>query len=204
MCSWDILGVNETFHCLLKYFFWPGLKTLVAKFCRECKVCQKAEKPNQKVLPATLCPIPVIGEPFWRVIVDCVGPLPRAKSGHQYVISIMCATKRFPEAVPLCSLKTQVVVKELVKFFTAFGLPQVVQSDQGTNFTSKMFAQVLCELGIKHQTSSAHHPESEGCLQRFHQTLKSMIWLIVCKRGKIGSKDNPFLHLPPVIPCRNH
>ncbi len=109
------LGVNKTFHRLSKYFFWPGLKTSVAKFCRECEVCQKAGKTNQKVPPTPLCPIPVLGEPFERVIVDCVGPLPKAKSGHQYVLSIMCAATRFPEAVPLRSLKTQLVVKELVK-----------------------------------------------------------------------------------------
>ncbi len=97
------LGVNKTFHRLLKYFFWPGLKTSVAKYCRECEVCQKARKPNQKVPPAPLCPIPVVGEPFERVIVDCVGPLPKAKSGHQYVLSIMCVATRFSEAVPLRS-----------------------------------------------------------------------------------------------------
>ena len=31
------------------------------------------------------------------------------------------------------------------------------------------------ELGIKHCRSSAYHPESQGALERFHQTLKNMI-----------------------------
>ena len=31
------------------------------------------------------------------------------------------------------------------------------------------------ELGIKQYKSSAHHPESQGALERFHQTLKNMI-----------------------------
>lgn len=40
---------------------------------------------------AHLHPIPVINEPFERLIIDCVGLLPRSKSGHQYVLTIMCA-----------------------------------------------------------------------------------------------------------------
>ncbi len=85
------------------------------------------------------------------------------------------------------------MVKELVKFFTTFGLPRVVQTDQGTNFTSKIFAQVLHELGIKHQTSSAYHPESQGCLERFHQTLKSMIRAYCVQTGKDWAEGLPFL-----------
>ena len=33
----------------------------------------------------------------------------------------------------------------------------------------------MYELGIKQSISSAYHPQSQGALDRFHQTLKSMI-----------------------------
>ncbi|KAI3366265.1 hypothetical protein L3Q82_009736, partial [Scortum barcoo] len=35
--------------------------------------------------------------------------------------------------------------------------------------------QVMSELAAKHQVSSSYHPESQGALERFHQTLKSML-----------------------------
>ena len=54
------------------------------------------------------------------------------------------------------------VVRELVKFFTTFGLPKVIQTDQGSNFISKVFNQVLVVIAVKHQVSSAYHPESKG------------------------------------------
>lgn len=163
----------------------------MAKFCRSCEVCQRVGKPNQKVPVAPLCPIPVI--PFERLIVDCVGPLPKSKSGHQYVLTVMCAATRFPEAIPLRSLKAQTVIKDLVKFFTTFGLPRVIQSDQGTNFTSKAFAQVLKELGIEQRMSSPYHPESQGALERFHQTLKTMIRAYCLQTGKDWAEGLPFL-----------
>ncbi|TWW59234.1 Retrovirus-related Pol polyprotein from transposon 17.6 [Takifugu flavidus] len=136
---------------------------------------QVTGKPNQVVPPAPLCPIPMMGEPFERVMVDCVGPLPKTKSGNQFLLTIMCASTRFPEAIPLRRVTAPVISKALVKFFTVFGLPMVVQTDQGTNFMSRVFAQVLKSLGIKHITSSPYHPESQGALERFHQTMKTML-----------------------------
>ena len=120
-------------------------------------------KPNQTLPKAPLQPIPAFEEPFSRVIIDCVGPLPKTKSGNQYLLTVMCASTRFPEAIPL------------IKFFTLVGLPKSIQSDQGSNFMSGLFQQVMDELGIKQYRSSAYHTESQGALERFHQTLKNMI-----------------------------
>ena len=33
----------------------------------------------------------------------------------------------------------------------------------------------MYELGIRDDCSTAYHPESQGALERFHQTLKSML-----------------------------
>ncbi|XP_013889122.1 uncharacterized protein LOC106536397, partial [Austrofundulus limnaeus] len=95
------LGITKTYDRILQHFFWPGLKKDVARFCKTCKVCQIVGKPNQRVPPVPLKPIPAVGEPFERVLVDCVGPLPRTKDGNQFLLTVMCAATRFPEAIPL-------------------------------------------------------------------------------------------------------
>ena len=84
----------------------------------------------------------------------------------------MGASTSFPEAIPLMNIKTKTIVRALVKFFTFVGLPKSVQSDQGSNFMSGIFQQVMHELEIKQYRSSAYHSESQGALERFHQTLK--------------------------------
>ena len=101
--------------------------------------------------------------------------MPKTKSGNEYLLTILCASTCFPEAIPLRNIKTKTIVRALVKFFTFVGLPKSVQSDQGSNFMSGVFQQVMHELGIKQYRSSAYHPESQGILERFHQTLKNMI-----------------------------
>ena len=169
------LGINKTYHKTINHFYWPGLKSDVSKYCKTCHTCQMVGKPNQTIPKAQLQPIPVFDEPFSRILIDCVGPLPRTKSGNEYLITIMCTSTRFPEAIPLRNIKTKSIVKALIKFFTFVGLPKSVQSDQGSNFMSGIFQQVMHELGIKQYRSSAYNPESQGALERFHQTLKNMI-----------------------------
>ncbi|XP_021446108.2 uncharacterized protein LOC110509518 [Oncorhynchus mykiss] len=94
------LGITKTYNRVLHHFFWPGLKSDVVQFCKTCHICQLTGKVNQ-VPRAPLCPIPVVGEPFERVIIDCVGPLPKTRSGNQFLLTIMCSATRYPEAIPL-------------------------------------------------------------------------------------------------------
>ena len=82
---------------------------------------------------------------------------------------------RFPEAIPLRNIKASSVSKALIKFFTLFGLPKEIQSDQGSNFMSGLFQQVICQLGAKQITSTAYHPESQGALERFHSIFENWI-----------------------------
>ena len=96
------LGVNKTYHKILNHFCWPGLKADVSNYCRSCHTCQLVGKPNQVIPKAAF---PATDEPFSRIIIDCVGPLPKTKSGNEYLLTIMCASTRFPEAIPLRNIK---------------------------------------------------------------------------------------------------
>lgn len=113
--------------------------------------------------------------PFEMILIDIVGPLLKTSSGCSYLLTIFDVATRYPEAIPLRTMHAKVVVRELLYFFMRFGLPLEVQSDQGTNFKSKLFKESLKDLGIAHIVSSAYHPQSQGALERYHQTLKSML-----------------------------
>ena len=178
------LGINKTSDKLLKHFYWPDLRKTVSKFVKSCHICQIGGKPNQVIPKAPLQPIPVTEEPFNKVIIDCVGPLPKTKKGNQYLLTIMCSVTRYPEAIALKSLRSQVIVKALLKVFTQYGVPQIIQSDRGSNFTASLFSDVMKGLGIAQYFSSAYHPESQGALERFHQTFKTMLRMFCLENEK--------------------
>ena len=79
------LGVNKTYSKILNHFFWPKMKQDVIEYCRSCHTCQMVGKPNQNIPNAPLKPIPAFDEPFSRILIDCVGPLPKTKSGMEYL-----------------------------------------------------------------------------------------------------------------------
>lgn len=169
------LGITKTYKNLRKHFFWPQMKIAVTKYLQSCHVCQLAGKPNETIPVAPLQPIVVPSEPFDKVVLDCVGPLPKTKRGNEYLITLMDLTTRYPAVFPVKNITAKTVVENLLHFFTTFGVPSEIQTDQGSNFTSHLFRQVMEDLSVYHVTSSAYHPQSQGCLERFHQTLKSML-----------------------------
>ena len=111
-------------------------QTDVSQFCKSCHTYQMVGKP-----------IPAFDGPFSRISIDCVGPLPKTKSGHEYILTIVCASTCFSEAIPLRNIKTKNIVKAPVKFFffffTFIGL---AKSDQGSNFMSGIFQHVMHDL----------------------------------------------------------
>ena len=169
------VGIRKTLSLLTRHFYWPGIQKDVANYCKTCETCQRVGKANQRIPKAPLHPIPVMEEPFSRILVDCVGPLPKSKGGFSYLLTVMCLSTRFPEAIPLRNIRAKTLVKALIKYFTIMGFPKEIQSDRGSNFMSIQFKQALTDLGIHHIVSTPYHPESQGAIERFHGTLKTML-----------------------------
>ena len=111
-------GIRKMYNRILQHFCWPDLKKDVAKWCKECHTCQLGGKQNQNIPQPPLHPIPAIDETFLHIIIDCVGPLPKPKSQNEYLLTIMCSSTRFQEAIPLRNIKTNAIFKALIKFFT--------------------------------------------------------------------------------------
>ena len=187
-------GVQKTYDRMLRYFHWPRVKHNVASFVKTCKTCQLTGKPNVTLKPAPLRPIPTVSQPFEHLIIDNVGPLPCSKTGCEYLLTVMCQTTRYP-AFPLRSINTKAIVKALSQFISIFGLPRVVQSDRGSNFTSKLFKDVLRQLGIKQNLATAYHAQSQGALERFHSMLKSLLRAYCVELGCDREEGLPWLML---------
>ena len=73
-----------------------------------------------------------------------------------------------------------------------FGLPAVLTSDRGAQFTSSVWSGVCSSLGILASTTTFFHPQSNGMIMLFHHSLKSAL------RSHLSGSDW-FLHLPLVL-----
>ncbi|XP_070403201.1 uncharacterized protein [Nothobranchius furzeri] len=126
--------------------------------------------------------------------LPCLSDDRKAEPAHSSCpVTAHSCTTRFPEAIPLNSITTRSIIRALTHFFSIFGLPKVIQTDQGTNFKSKLFKQVTKTLGITHVMSSAYHPQSQGALERWHQTLKAMLTKYCLSKSKTWEEGLPFV-----------
>ncbi|KAL0156516.1 hypothetical protein M9458_047762, partial [Cirrhinus mrigala] len=185
------LGHQKTYTRIGTRFFWPTMYTDVLTYCQSCPVCQKTSAVCQGRAP--LQPLPIITEPFKRIAMDIVGPLERSKTGNQYILVVSDYATRYPEAFPLRSITTPKVIQALVQLFSRVGIPEEILTDQGTNFTSQLMRQFQQQLGIKSIRTSPYHPQTDGLVERFNQTLKTMLRKFVADTGRDWDKWLPFL-----------
>lgn len=186
------LGRHKTFLRISRRFFWPGMYTDVQAYCSTCPTCQLTGSPR-KSDRALLQPLPIISEPFRRIAMDVVGPLPRSSRGHQYILVLSDYATRFPEAFPLRTITAPSVLRALIQFFSRVGVPEEILTDQGTNFTSRLLHLFHKQLGISAIKTTPYHPQTDGLVERFNQTLKKMLRKFVDDSGKDWDRWLPFL-----------
>ena len=75
------------------------------------------------------------------------------------------------------SSSAEVTIEKMRATFATLGLPQILVTDNGPQFTSVQFAQFTKNNGIKHVTSLPYHPSTNGLAERTVQTFKEgMRW----------------------------
>ena len=185
------LGVDKTYERIVARFYWPGVRRAVVDFCKGCDVCQKtAPRPVQR---NPLIPLPIIDVPFSRIGMDIVGPLPKSARGHRYILVIMDYATRFPEAIPLRAASAKAIAHELFMLFSRVGIADSLISDQGTNFMSRVLALLYKWLNVKRIRTSVYHPQTDGLVERFNQTLKKMLKKLVDVDGRDWDQLIPYV-----------
>ncbi|GFY08266.1 retrovirus-related Pol polyprotein from transposon 412 [Trichonephila clavipes] len=142
------LGVTKTKDAILKTFYWPKCFSDVEDFVKTCDKCQRVGKPQDKK-KAPLKIVPVITEIFTKINIDASGPLPMTPSGNKYIITALCMSSRYPDAIPVANLCSTTVVNALLQIFSRMGFPRELQTDQGTSFMSALTTEFLERFGVK-------------------------------------------------------
>ncbi|GFN91434.1 gypsy retrotransposon integrase-like protein 1 [Plakobranchus ocellatus] len=119
--------------------------------------------------------MPLMEEPFQRVVVDLVGPLEMSEGGNSYILTLVDLATRWAEATPLKHITSEHVAEALYGLFCRLGFPVEIQSDRGPQFISALMAEFDRFSGMKHIFSSPYRPQTNGSVERFHSSLKSIL-----------------------------
>jgi cleavage and polyadenylation specificity factor subunit 1 len=166
-------GRRATRRLISARFVWPGLSKQVTAWAKECMACQRGKVYRHVHLQAE--PITVPSRRFAHLHVDLVGPLPPSR-GFTYLFTMIDRTTRWAEAVPLAAITAADCAKALAAGWIArFGVPDVITSDRGAQFTSTLWASLCNILNITRNTTTAFHPQANGMVERWHRRLKDAL-----------------------------
>ncbi|GFW15624.1 retrovirus-related Pol polyprotein from transposon opus [Trichonephila clavipes] len=139
-----------------------GLRADVKKFCESCKECQLTRSVRIKDR-SPITPVARPEFPFQVVNMDLIGPIdPPISEGHKYILCLVDQHIRWGEAVPLTSLSAKVTCEALLSIFSRTGIPNVVASDNGTNFAAKLTKEFEKRIGSSPRFSTPGYPQSNG------------------------------------------
>ena len=183
-------GKRASRRLISRSFVWEFLSKDVNLWAQSCLNCQRSKVQSHIKTPVHHIPVP--GRRFTHVHVDLVGPLPES-NGFSYLFTIVDRTSRWPEAIPIKSITAAECAGAMLRYWIPlFGIPSVITSDRGSQFTSSIWSLLCSFLGIVHAPTTSFHPQSNGLVERFHRQLK------VSLRARLAGSDW-FHHLPLVL-----
>ena len=115
-------------------------------------------------------------EPMELVHVDYVGMEVTTATQEKLVVkNVLVVVDHFTRYVQayvtrnqMARTTAQVLYNE---YFSMFGFPQRLMSDQGTGFCSKVIEAMCSLLGIEKIRTTLYHPQSNSSAERVHQML---------------------------------
>ena len=136
--------------------FWVGINKDIDTIASHCVSCQEAQPRQQReeLHPSEVLPC------AWHTIGADLFFLNEA----DYLI-VADYYSKYPFVYRLPSTESSTVIKCLKSLFAEQGIPAVLRSDNGLQFSSHSFKQFLAEFGFRHITSSPNYPKSNGFIE---------------------------------------
>ena len=145
--------------------FWPRISYDIQELIERCIICQEHGK-SQPIIGITqdIPPFP------WHTLATDIFYWKRM----DFLIVADVFSKYFLVR-KLTNSSSAAVCAEIATIVTELGLPHVIRSDNGPCYNSKEFQQMLQWYNITHQTSSPHHPWSNGFVERMVGVAKKLM-----------------------------
>lgn len=143
-CIGGHFGVTKTFDRIRRNYSWKGMKKDIENYISKCDKCQKNKSTRAIKMPLQLTKLSV--QPFDKIVIDIVGPLPTTLNGNKYILSMVDDLSRFVEFAAIPDQTANTVARALFEqILCRYNIPKEIVTDNGTNFVGHVFKK-LCKL----------------------------------------------------------
>lgn len=173
-------GINSCLRRARELVYWPRMSAEIRQYVESCSVCAEF---STKQAPEPLQVHEVPKRPWERVGTDLF-----AIEGRNYLITVDYFSQFF-EIDFLSDTTSQAVITKLKNQFARHGIPDVLVSDGGPQYSSQSFKEFSETWGFVHKFSSPGNSKANGCAEAAVKIAKRL--MKKCQKNK----EDPYLGL---------
>ena len=174
------MGIEKCKRRAKDIIYWPGMSSQIEDIVSSCSICNTYSRNNTK---EPMMPHNVPDRPWAQVGADLF-----QLNGHHYLL-LVDYYSGFIEVSILTSTTSKQVITHCKSHFSRHGIPDLLITDNGPQFSSDEFKQFSSDYNMEHRTSSPLYPQSNGMAEKAVQTVKALI------KKAIHDKRDPYIAL---------
>ena len=154
-------GIVRTKQYLQNSVYWSGMSSEIEEMCKDCRICRQLLPQEQ----FTLFPVERPEGPRTQFGIDIFS------FEIDHYLTIQEYYTKWPEVHKLKETTARAVIACLKDCLSRFGNPQKFVSDNGPQFSSFEFCEILEKNNVEHVRCAPLHAQSNGQIERFHRYL---------------------------------
>ena len=162
-------GLQHVTDLLCFKVYWPTMFTDTDHWLAQCKWClvAKGDYTEPKTLQGSL----VAHQPLELLCIDFT-KADVTKGGKENILVLTDAFSKYSQAFVTSNQKSLTMAKLLVeKWFSVFGIPTRIHSDQGRSFDNEIISSLCKMYGIRQSTTMPYNPHGNSQCECFNRTL---------------------------------
>ena len=171
-------GFNKTRGNVSEKFYWFGVSQDIRSWVWRCDICARRKSPSTR--RKAKLQQDTTGHAGQRVAMDLLGPLPWSEDGNRHILEVGDYFSKWIEAYPIPDPGAVTCARRFTEEWVCrHECPQILHSDQGRNFESRVFAEMCDLLGIEKTRTTPLNPKSDGFIERFNRTMLDTVSVLM-------------------------
>ena len=160
------IGVEGCIRRVRDTLYWPQMSKELKEYISKCDIClsYQSSPGREPILQHE-----ITERPWAKIGVDL------CELDGRILLVVCDYYSNFIEIDNINRATSQTVCKSLKCMFSRYGVPDIVISDNGPQFSAAEFSEFANKWAFKHETSSPHYPQSNGKAENAVKTVKRLL-----------------------------
>ena len=173
------------------HIWYPNIDGDIESIVKGCVECEKvSNEPAKSIIHPWQWPV----KPMDRIHIDYF------EYNNSNFLLMVDSHSKWLEVEEIKKCDSYRTISCLRKWFSRYGLPKQLISDNGPQFISREYKDFMEQCGINHLQTAAYHQSSNGQAERFVQTINKGLKLNDASLGDVQKKLDNYLFAYRITP----